>query len=331
MGAFSRGYADPGHVGVSRNIAATGGRSVSRAGAATKPAANTGPQGASSDIYELLNPSITQSGRRTDKPVELYPTWQRRGEGRNVIQQGYALTVNTLAGLGWAERQWIAAGQQLEVASGSLNIHYDDVALPFATESYEVNQAELHGSTTPGFYGVLSTVFKGVAVWCYRFHQTLYGETSVTNPTPRTIAGFSDGAGITALTTAIIDGTECLLVSLLSNTYAVSGLDPYSIHTFTGAMPVNGAQYLQVPLPKQPILLRYGGAFVMLRSDWSTPGGVPTSAQLLTNQTNVVRSSGTLVGLGRLGDRPAQVAWLEYNFKLATTNVYGMEFSDSMP
>jgi hypothetical protein len=316
---FSKGRAP--QEGDTHRIVGTRGRSVSRPNAPTKP--NTGPQGASSDIYELLNPSITQSGRRTDKPVELYPTWNRRGEGRNVIQQGYALTVNTLAGLGWAERQWIAAGQQLEVASGSLNIHYDDVALPFATESASLDYAVPAGILDPG---VLFTIYKGRAFWGFVYGGALFAETSINDATPVQVLTSIVNATtdrLLKLQRAVIDGTDCLLVQTTTRMYALSSIDPVAIHaSFTYPVTAAGG-LIQVPLPKQPMLARVDASFHLLRSDW----GAATPAIDSTTRTNLVRTNGHLVDLGVIGGRPPQVLWLESDQTLATTNVYGTEFT----
>ena len=286
---FSRSYNDPGHSGDTHSIVGTRGRagSVSRPGAPTRPA--QGPQGAGGDIYELLNPSITQTGRRTDKPVELYQTWNRRDPVRkNVIQQGYALTVNTLAGLGWAERQWIAAGQQMEMASGSLLAHYDDVALPFATESANLDYVIGQNQNR-----VVSTVFQGRAVWGFgqSTGKSIWAETSMSDPTPVLVTGLSDY--LIDLTTASLDGIDCLIVATGAGVFAYSSLNPLTIHALTAGVLLL-ASILQVPLPRQPLLIRLGSRFFLERSDWSVQ-----TPQLNVNitQTNRVDIAGRVITL----------------------------------
>ena len=269
------------------------------------------------DIEELIHPSVE---RVMHDPI---PEGDFRWTWRNKRQAGFAYTVNSFSG-GFTRQRGRLQDIAANPAESSLITHHDnDVDLPFLTQSANLDYLK----TTTLHESVISTVFQGRAIWALFSGGAVFAETSANDSTPVQILSsyVTPSNQVSLLQVMVIDSIECLVVTTSTRCYAFSSINPPAEHASnTFLIGINGwAQ--QVPLPKQPILVRTSNEYHLIRSDWNTSSPILSDA----TKTNTVRSFGSRpVGLGKVGSRPPFVFSIESGGKLAYTDSYGTGFSD---
>ena len=284
------------------------------------PIARPNPaQGAAQDIEEITGASVEGSYNDPIPAVDFRWTWQTKK------QAGFEYTRNSLSA-GFDRQRGRFEDVAANIASSSLLTHHsNDVNLPFLSESANLD----YKATGLTFQNpIVSTVFQGRAIWGIYSSSAIFAETSTNDSTPVQILSTYTGY-LYSLKTALIDGVECLIVTLGQTVYAFRDLNPVTLHASFSGVSANTTPGVigwiqQMPLPKRPILVRNGREYYLIRSDWGTEPPTLNSA----TQTNQVAGVATaLIGLGSVGGRPPYVYTLEQGGYIAYTDVYGMRYS----
>lgn len=282
-------------------------------------------QGTAQDIEEITGRSVEGSYNDPLPEIDFRWTWQTKN------QAGFAYTINSLSN-GFDRQRGKFEDTAFDIAASSLLTHHsNDVNLPFLVETanldYQKGSLSFNGS-------LISTVFRGRAIWAAYRTGAVFAETSTSDSTPvQILSSYVSQPNniIHSLKVATIDSIECLVVTTShpsgAAVYAFSNLDPETLH-FSAVSAVTPIGFdgwlLQVPLSKQPILVRQNNFYHLIRSDWGTLAPALSTVTL----TNTIRGiSSRLIGLGSIGGRPPYVYTIEAGGRIAYTDVYGMRFS----
>lgn len=297
----------------------------------------------------------------TDQLPDIELEWRESEPNDPPETERFRYTINSWGAGGFTQRGGPEYLQNL--SASTLVTHKGNRAiLPWKTQSQTINLTNAVAGSGGLSGALLHATFKGRMVVAAYGYTNLYAETSPTDATLIPVLGFS--SGILSLNKVTIAGTDYLAVGTMANLViyiAELSTGSYNAITLIGSP----RALVQVPLPKEPIVIRSAAIFYLVGSDSipdvSTPavplgghyyvlsiGGSPSGSSLVGNGfnnaytavsnqiVNTVQRPGFCVGVRGIGGLPTRIWWRDWEFPqhasaisgfLASTSLYGADYA----